>query len=292
MSNERFSRQVLAFGQEGQEKLAAAKIGIIGVGGIGSQAVQNLAYLGVGNFLIVDDDVVEESNLNRLVGAFPNDVKEKRLKVEVAERTITKINPAARVKKFPMNLRNEMVLDALTKMDYIFGCVDNDAARLILTELSAAYEVPLIDSASEIQVEEGQVKEFGGRVIVARPGDFCALCANQVDREVAKFELESPPEREFREKHGYGMGAGVPAPAVVSLNGIIAGIAVTEFLMVITNMRPPNRKVTYKGMKGVVSVSLDEKKSDCIVCNFLVGKRESADIKRYARFGLPKDIPA
>ena len=212
MSDGRFLRQILAFGEESQRKLAAAKIGIVGLGGIGSHIVQALAYLGLEDFLIVDDDIVEESNLNRLVGALPIDVKEKRLKVEVAERMIKQISLDPKINKLSMNLRNERVLDALAYIDYLFGCVDNDAARLILTELSAAYEIPLIDSASEILPEEGKIAEFGGRIIIARPGDFCALCANQIDLDVAKVELESPPEREFREKHGYGIGPRATAP--------------------------------------------------------------------------------
>jgi molybdopterin/thiamine biosynthesis adenylyltransferase len=291
MSNERFSRQVLALGKEGQKKLAAARVGIIGIGGIGSQIVQSLAYLGVEDFLIVDDDIVERSNLNRLVGAFPIDAEEKRLKVDVGERMIMQINPEAKVEKLAISLREENALNALTGKDYLFGCVDNDAARLILTELSAAFEIPLIDSAAEIYPEEGQVREFGGRVIIARPGDFCALCASQIDLKAAKIELESPPEREFRKKHGYGLGTRVIAPAVISLNGIVANLAVTEFLMLLTSIRPVNRVVIYKGMRGVVTVSTDEKKNDCIICNSLVGKRESADLKRYARIGLPKDLP-
>ena len=292
MSDGRFLRQILAFGEEGQRKLAAAKIGIVGLGGMGSHIAQALAYLGAEDFLTVDDDIVEESNLNRLVGALPIDVKEKRLKVEVAERMIKQISPDARINKLPVNLRNENVLDALTHINYLFGCVDNDAARLILTELSSAYEIPLIDSASEILPKEGKIAEFGGRVIIARPGDFCALCANQIDLEDAKVELESPPEREFREKHGYGMGPRAVAPAVISLNGIIANLAVTEFLMLLTNMRPPNRMVVYWGMRGNVNIRTDEKKEYCMICNSLVGKRESADLKRYARTGLPKDLPS
>jgi molybdopterin/thiamine biosynthesis adenylyltransferase len=202
MSDQRFTRQILVFGEQGQRKIANVRVGIIGAGGIGSQIVQGLAYLGVQKFLIVDDDIVEESNLNRLVGAYPIDAKKKRLKVAVARRMIKQINPDAEVIKFSSNLRNKEVLKALVETDYLFGCVDNDATRLILAEFSAAYEVPLVDSASEIIPGQDLVVEFGGRVVVARPGDYCLICANEVDPEIARIELESPPERKFREKHG------------------------------------------------------------------------------------------
>ena len=95
---------------------------------------------------------------------------------------------------------------------YIFGCVYDDGPRLVLTELAAAYRIPLIDVATEIFPEaEGQPFDFGGRVVVARPEDFCLFCANQLDNELAKEELETPEVRAARRKHGYGLGKDMPA---------------------------------------------------------------------------------
>ena len=175
--------------------------------------------------------------------------------------------------------------------EYIFGCVDNDSARLILTELASAFRIPLIDSAFEITVKSGRITEFGGRVVIAMPGEFCLLCANQIDTDIAKVEMESPPEKAFREKHGYGLGPEEPSPSVISLNAIMAGIASSEFLMLITGIRQPNKIVTYKGMRGVATVRNERKKEDCLVCNYIAGKRDSIDIKRYLRNKIPVDIP-
>jgi len=255
--------------------------------------VQMLAHLGVKELLLVDDDIVEESNLNRLVGATSEDVKDRMPKAAVMQRLVQGIHPRTKVTTFFFFFRNETTLDFLCQVQgpqIIFGCVDNDAARLILTELSAAYKRVLIDSGTEI-INNPDFQEFGGRVIVARPGDYCLLCADQIDLSVAHQELESDPERICRQKLGYGLGEKVPDPAVISLNGILAGLAVTEFLMLVTGLREPNRRVTYKGMRGVFRESLDEKRSNCYICHSLVGKREQADIKRYLRKGLPQDLP-
>ncbi len=288
---DRFSRQILAFGEEGQRRIAGAKVGIVGLGGIGSSLAQMLAYLGVKEFLLVDDDIVEESNLNRLIGASAEDAKNRTAKVVVAKRLINSIEPQAQAKELFNNLRSDEAIDCLCEIpEIIFGCVDNDGTRLILTELAAAYNKTLIDSGTEI-INNPEFQEFGGRVIVARPGDFCLLCAGQIDSEVARQELESEREKAYRQILGYGLGEKVPEPAVISLNGIIAGLAATEFLMLVTGLRTPNRKVTYKGMRGVFRESLDTKRNDCVVCNSLVGRREQADIKRYIRRGLPKDLP-
>ena len=216
---------MLAFGAEGQKKLAQAKVGIVGLGGIGLQVAQNLAYMGVKDWVLIDDDIVEYSNLNRLVGATSHDAKKGFHKAEVAERLILGIAPDSRLKKCNSNLRNEKAIDLLTGREYIFGCVDNDSARLILTEIASAFRIPLIDSAFEIKIESGHVTEFGGRVVLAIPGEFCLLCANQIDTDIAKIEMESSPEKAFREKHGYGLGPEQPSPSVISLNAIMAGIA-------------------------------------------------------------------
>jgi molybdopterin/thiamine biosynthesis adenylyltransferase len=288
---DRFCRQILAFGEEGQKRIATVKVGIVGLGGIGSFVAQMLAYLGVKEFLLIDDDIVEESNLNRLIGASGGDVKSRTSKAEVAKRVINSNNPTAEVKVIFNNLRGEEAINSLCHApEIIFGCVDNDGARLILTELAAAYNKTLIDSGTEI-INRKDFQEFGGRVIVARPGDFCFLCADQIDLEVAKQELESEQERIYRQTLGYGLGENMPAPSVISLNSIIAGLAVTEFLMLVTGLRLPNRRVTYKGMRGVFRESIDTKRNNCVVCNSIVGKREQADIKRYISRGLPKDLP-
>ena len=288
-NDEKFSRQILAFGKEGQHKISSTKVGIVGLGGIGAAVAQMLAYLGIGDFIQIDDDKVDESNLNRLIGATIEDVYRNTSKVDVSERTIKTVTPAARIKSYNVNLRTEEAIDALsTGPDIIFGCVDNDSSRLILTELAAAYRKVLIDCATEI---DRKIPEFGGRVVVSQPGDFCLLCAHQIDLPIAHEELESSRELRFREEHGYGLGKQALAPAVISLNAIIAGLAVTEFIMLITGMREPNRMVTYKGMRGVFRESLDQKLSNCIICDGAVGKRELVDIKRFLKKELPNDLP-
>jgi molybdopterin-synthase adenylyltransferase len=283
----RFSRQILAFGADGQREIERQRIGIVGLGGIGSQVTQALAYLGGRRFVLVDDELVEDTNLNRLIGATPEDVIAKRRKTEVAERMIRGINDGAEVIPIDLNLRSKPALDHLTTCSVIFGCVDNDGARLILMELAASYSVPLIDSASEILLDEShtRLEDFGGRVVVCRPGDFCLTCAGEIDVEAAKAELESDDVRLLRRAHGYGLGDHLPTPAVVSLNGIVSNFAVTEFLAMITHFREPFRKRVYQGIRGIILQNKDERKNDCYNCGYLVGKREGANIYRYVPKG-------
>jgi molybdopterin/thiamine biosynthesis adenylyltransferase len=277
----RFARQILAFGEEGQRNIAAESVGIVGLGGIGSHIAQGLAYLGVRDFLLVDDDRVEVTNLNRLVGALLTDAESQVPKVAVGARMIRLINPEASVAEIPKNLRSTEAIEALVSRPVIFGCVDGDGARLILTELAAAYRLTLVDCATEILLEEGRLREFGGRVVVCRPGEFCLDCAQQIDMEIAKKELESVEVREARRRHGYGAGDAAPAPSVVSLNGVIANIAITEFLAMAAGIREPNRQTTYYGLRGNVNVRNDARRPQCYVCGFLVGKQDAANVFRY-----------
>lgn len=241
----------------------------------------------------VDDDLVEATNLNRLIGGEPSDVENKTPKVVVAERLIRRIAPESDIRTINKNLRSREAMEALIDCKVIFGCVDHDAPRLILTELSSAYERVLIDSASEFigDQDSGRITEIGGRVVVARPGDFCLDCANEIDKEQAKWELASPEERAARKAHGYGLGEQVPAPAVVSLNGVVANLAMTEFLFMVTGFRDPNRYLRYIAYRendpicGRVTIKTDTRREDCYTCGYLAGKREAVNIFRFVLQG-------
>ncbi len=291
MNMSRWDRQIRAFGEEGQRRIASTRVGVVGVGGIGSQIIQSLGYLGVEVITILDHDHVDITNLNRLVGAGPADAEQRVLKVAVAQRLLRQINPSIKVHALPYNLRTRQSIEALLACDIIFGCVDRDGPRLILTEVAAAYEITLIDAATELGDPAKDPEAFGGRAVVARPGHFCLFCANQIDADLAKWELLSPSEKESRAAHGYGLGPEVPAPSVISLNGIVANLAVTEFVMLRTGLREPNRMVTYKGMRGVVTRTTDDHRPDCYVCGYLVGQRERANVFRYANVE-PGDTPS
>lgn len=289
MENNIYDRQILAFGRLGQQKIENTHVGIVGLGGIGSQVVQGLAYLGVSSFVLVDEDFVDDSNLNRLVGATQGDALRKTSKTVIAEKMIRAIRPEAKIKAIKENLRSMVALTTLIECPVIFGCVDHDGPRLILMELSAAFEAMYIDAAVEIFAEDGVTNDFGGRVIVCNPGEYCLDCANQIDMETAKWELLSPVAREISRAHGYGVEENGHAPAVISLNGIIANLALTEFLVATTGIRKPNLHMTYYGMRGNVNIRSDGRRKDCFTCGYLAGSREKANIYRYSLDNFKKE---
>ena len=283
-----YGRQVLAIGQDGQALIAQTKVAIVGLGGTGSIVAQELAHLGVREFVLVDDDTVEVSNLNRLVGTTRKDVG--GTKVGVAKRQIRRINPMARVRALQGNIRDATDNEAVLGADVLFGCVDTDAGRLVLNELAVAYLIPFIDCGVGISVSEGAITEAGGRTILWVPGRPCLLCCKEINPQVAAEELESAEQREFRRLHGYVTGADVPEPAVVSLNGTVASLAVTEFLALVTGIRPSQHYTYYDMLEQRVGPRIVKRLNTCPVCS-LEGIGRQANLERYAHRDLPSDLP-
>jgi molybdopterin/thiamine biosynthesis adenylyltransferase len=278
----RFHRQELLFGREGQQRIIARSVAIVGVGGLGSHVAQQLAYLGTRRFVLIDADRVSESNLNRLVGATPRDAAEARLKVEVAERMVRSISGEAHVERIGEGLVSERAFGLIAETDFIFGCVDNDASRLILNELCQAYVRPYLDLATDIDPDDGT---FGGRLIYA-DGQACVSCKNLLDQDAVRYGLASDAAREEEERI-YGVRRGALAgtgPAVVSLNGILASLAVTEFMMETTGIRAAEVLLEYKGMMGGIVVR-DRELPDfsCYYCKTLRGSAGDSGVDRYLR---------
>jgi hypothetical protein len=194
--------------------------------------------LGVRDLVLIDPDTVEALNLNRVVTATPADVD--TLKVVVARRRIREVQPRAIVQVFARPVEDPTVLDALAGVDVLIGCVDNDGARLVLNRLAVAYEIPYLDIASGIDVGgNGAVEAAGGRLATVLPTGPCLHCLGEIDTAEARYFLSSDGARAETRRLGYGRGWDDPSPSVVSLNGIVASLAITEFGMLISGLRAP-----------------------------------------------------
>lgn len=287
----RHDRQVRAFGEAGHARIADTRVAVAGLGGIGSIVSLELAHLGVRSLTLIDDDAVEESNLNRLAGAAAADVG--RPKVEVAAEYARRANPAARVTALQENVRDRRAIAAAAGADVLFGCVDSDSGRLILNELAVSHLLPYVDCGVGITASGGAIAEAGGRVVVWTPGRPCLLCCREIDAAGAAEELEGPEEREFRRQRGYVAGADVPEPAVISLNGAVASLAVTEFLALATGFRAPAHYTHYDMIETVrprLVTRRVPRAPGCVACG-LEGVGDEAGLERYSRRGLPTDLP-
>lgn len=232
----RFDRQTPWFTTVGQRKLARMKVAVVGLGGTGSPLLQNLVYLGVRDFVLIDTDASDETSMNRLVTAAAADIETP--KVILARRLVKSVAPDAKVEVIQGELQSARALDALKGVDLISGCVDNDGARVVLNEIALAYHIPFFDLAVGIDAQDGHVDGAGGRLAVVLPGGPCLYCMNQIDVEEARYWLANDEQREFMRRRGYVTGMDIKAPSVVALNAALAATATNEFAVYISGVRP------------------------------------------------------
>jgi molybdopterin/thiamine biosynthesis adenylyltransferase len=283
--NERVARQVQAFGAEGQRRVAETTVGIVGVGGVGSFIASELAMLGVRRFILIDQDLVELTNLNRFVGARHDDVGQ--AKVTVVERAIREVDPNAEITTFKSKFPTPETVEALKTVDMLFGCVDNDGARLVLNGFALQYFVPLMDIGTGINTDgEGNIIESGGQYRVVLAGKFCLECVRAIDPVRAQQDLFSDGQRKVHQERGYIPDEEISAPAVVFLNGVLANMAVGEFLNFQTGFREPGRIVYYFMHDQQIRKVNAPRRLDCVACNE-ESKWGMGDLERVT--GLPPD---
>ena len=139
-----FSRTELLIGKEGMNRLKNSKVAIFGIGGVGSYVVEGLARAGVGDFILVDNDEVSLSNLNRQIIATHKTIG--KPKVEIAKERILEINPNANVEiyqEFFMPDTKELLDNTVS---YVVDAIDTVTAKIELIVRANELEVPIISS--------------------------------------------------------------------------------------------------------------------------------------------------
>lgn len=278
-SGPRFDRQVRALGPQGQARLRSLLVGIVGLGGTGSHVVQQLAHLGVRRYVLVEDDVVDISNLPRLPGSTRWDARIRRGKAAVAGRTIRRQSRRAFI-SCPGSLRRRASLTALKGVDVIIGCVDNEGARLVLSEMAAAYLIPYLDLGVGIG-HEGSATAIGGRASFFLPGGPCLGCADEIEFGEAAQDLEGEALRHIRRQRGYASDRAVE-PALMPLNAAVASLGMMELLAFATGMRHVAPFVRYDGLSNRLIRQSVPVNPDCPVCRPAHGMGDRRAIDRYA----------
>ncbi|MCZ2158083.1 molybdopterin-synthase adenylyltransferase MoeB [Bartonella sp. 220] len=229
---ERYARHIIMpeIGGAGQKKLKAARILVVGAGGLGAPVLIYLAAAGVGTLGIVDDDIVSLSNLQRQVIHKTNMVNQK--KTESAKTTLKEINPHVVVEKHNLRLDKSNVDKLLNAYDIIVDGSDNFATRYLLADHAAQCEKPLIS---------GAVERFNGSVTVLMP-----------------YKDNNPHYRDlFPNPPAPGT---LPTCAENGIVGIIPGVIGTlqamEVIKLITNIGEPlvGKVLLYNGLSAQFSV--------------------------------------
>ena len=283
--DERFARNIALCGAEGPQRLLATRVAGVGVGGLGSHVVQQLAFLGIGHFTLVEPEELDMTNRNRYIGSHWDDPVPGTPKVDIAERLIRAIDPDVSILKVPTSLLTEQAFAAVRQCQWVFGCLDDDAIRLVLTELCLAYRLRLVDLASDVDrdPDSGAIHDYGGRVCVCQDGNGCLMCMGTIDPREAARQFEG--DGAWRDWESiYGVEKSVldgTGPSVVSINGVIASLGVTEFMVAVTDLRPPQRHLVYHGRLGKVTVPEEPPVAKCWYCRSVFGAGAAAEVERY-----------
>lgn len=205
----RYSRQILLddIAIDGQQKLLASRVLIVGLGGLGSPAALYLAGAGVGTLVLADDDDVHLSNLQRQILFTTDDIA--RAKSQVAQQRLTRLNPDIDLLSLPQRLSGEALSHAVAQADVVLDCTDNMATRQEINAACVALDTPLI-TASAVG--------FGGQLMVLTPPwtQGCYRCLWPDDAE---------PERNCRT-------AGIVGPVV----GVMGTLQALEAIKLLSGM--------------------------------------------------------
>src|SRR5690606_4144811 len=134
--------------------------------------IEQLVRLGVGTIVLVDSDLIEQKNLNRIVGSNSADANDKRLKVEAIKNHIERMGLGTKVIIFPTLIQeSRKAIDALAGCDVVFGCVESVEGRFYLNLISTYYLVPLIDIGVKLVADgEGGIDSINGNIHYVNPG--------------------------------------------------------------------------------------------------------------------------
>lgn len=264
-NTERFDRNIRLFGVEGQRRIGDLQLGVVGCGGLGSFVIQEAVYLGVRDFVLVDPDVVTPSSLNRLVGAVPADVPNRTPKVDVGARVIRAVDPQASIQAVAKPLSAAAAENALRDRHLVMACLDDDLARLQLAQWLSDANLASFDLATDVSADGAS---YGGRVVFSEPGRRCVYCLGELDEEELTLANLSQEQRQARDA-SYGVDRQAldsRGASVVSLNGVVGSLAVTEMMTLVTGLRPPAITVRYLGHQSQVRVGRTEPTRPCPIC--------------------------
>jgi sulfur-carrier protein adenylyltransferase/sulfurtransferase len=240
---ERYSRHTLIpeIGADGQQKLLDAKVLLLGAGGLGSPTALYLAAAGVGTLGLVDDDVVDLSNLQRQVIHTTDRVGVP--KVDSAEEAIRALNPDVNVVKYPVRIDASNIVEIISGYDVIVDGVDNFPTRYLLNDATVRLKIPVVSAS---------ILGFDGQLSVFKPYDGpCYRCL-----------FREPPPAELAPSCGANGVLGV-------LPGTMGLLQATEVVKLILDIGEPavGRLLLYDALAATLTEVKVHRDPECPICS-------------------------
>jgi hypothetical protein len=241
-----------AFGEGTSSLLRTLCVAVVGCSGTGSFVVEELARLGVGKLVLIDPDSVEEKNLNRIVNSSKEDAYLGVYKVNVLAKAIARMGLNQQVVPMPVNLITQEAVLAVAECDIVFGCTDSVEARHILNRVATFYSMPYIDVGVRLDADgRGGISGISGAIHYLQPGRSSLLSREvyTMDQVEAEGMRRTNPELYQRQRReGYLRGVQEDRPAVITINGTFASLAIQELLARLHPYRNrPNGEFAYIG---------------------------------------------
>lgn len=281
LASARHARHTDFITPEQQRMLARLTIGLIGCGGVGALVAENLARLGVGGLVLVDPDVLADTNLNRWPAAKPSQVG--RAKAKLLCRRLKEQTPWVDVRAVASDAFAPRVLPHLLDCDVLIAAVDNDLARLWVNRLALQYVLPLFDVGARVQVQP--VVDFAYRIVPVVPGvTACLECSGLA--MLNRLEIAESLDGAIgavRRQAGYVQRQDVDAPSVMGMNSVAAGSVCLEVLSYVCGyqQRPVVKIARWRTARTTVVQPAEHlPAAHCIACADLLGRGSELPLPR------------
>jgi len=271
-NRELVNRQTRALGDRTQDNIESLYVGIVGLGGTGSNVAEQLVRMGIQKLALVDHDTFEPSNWSRLYGSTLKDTAKNRLKVEIVASHLHDINPKVACNVIGKSVMSREVLHLLSGCDIIFSCLDRHAPRAVLNELSYQCFVPVIDVGVGLIKEQGGVLGGSIRATIIGPNLPCLFCQELVRPEMITTEHLSPEEYAARRAEGYASELEQHALSIISYTTMASSLGLMMFLEFISDTKSNTAPTLLFDLKNKDVIKLRPKiKSEC-VCKKRLGQ--------------------
>ncbi len=262
--HEKIQATVAAYGEENQKIISGMKIGVIGLGSVGSAISESLVRIGVRHLVLCDHDLIEDRNLDRLTNANVQDIG--KSKVLIAKQKLQSIGIHKTIDIVTTTVKFAHKSRSFSKMldcDLIFCCVDNKDARHAVNQIAFRYLVPVIETGLTIVPEEkdGKIKGMKTVLLLAHtllPGFKCLQCLDQCEDREQYVQTEN---LEYKNRGREN---------IFPLSVMIASIAVFNMIQLVSGSQACSRiEVILMGLKWMnISTQNGEcDKERCIVAN-------------------------
>lgn len=225
------ARNQQLFGEKTIHMLNSLKVGVVGCSGTGSPVIEQLKRLGIGEFVLVDPDYIDNVNLNRIIGSTKADAADKVAKVDVMMRGFEELGIGTKVTVFKEYVTDKKVVKALSDCDILVGCVDSAEGRHILELIAFHYLLPYFDTGVYLETDgAGGISAIHGSLHYIKPGGSTLLSRKAYTMEDVGSDSYKRVDPEGHSANEYFANDEATIPAVISVTTQIAATAVNDIL--------------------------------------------------------------